>query len=98
MKLTKRTIDSTVYQGTNNARYVLWDDEVPGFGCRIFPSGAKSFVLSYRAAGRKRMMTIGTYGVLTLDPAYLDRHAARKRPAKKISDASTSTSCPAGAP
>lgn len=79
MKLTKRTIDSTVYQGTNNARYVLWDDEVPGFGCRIFPSGAKSFVLSYRAAGRKRMMTIGTYGVLTLDQA---RKTARAELAK----------------
>ncbi|NCC41590.1 MAG: DUF4102 domain-containing protein [Gammaproteobacteria bacterium] len=69
MKLTKRTIDAARYTGDGNARCVLWDTEVPGFGLRLFPSGAKSFVLSYRAAGRKRMMTIGTYGVLTLDQA-----------------------------
>ncbi|SDX63921.1 tyrosine-type recombinase/integrase [Thiocapsa roseopersicina] len=69
MKLTKRTIDATAYSGESNARFVLWDDEVPGFGLRIFPSGRKAFVLSYRTAGRKRMMTIGTYGVLTLDQA-----------------------------
>ncbi len=69
MKLTKRTIDATTYTGKSNARHVVWDDEVPGFGVRIFPSGKRSFVLSYRTAGRKRMMTIGTYGVLTLDQA-----------------------------
>ena len=69
MKLTKRLIDAADYQGEGNARCVLWDDEVPGFGCRLFPSGKKSFVLSYRAGGRKRLLTVGTYGVLTLDQA-----------------------------
>jgi integrase len=79
MKLTKRVIDSAAYGGQCNARCVLWDDEIPGFGCRIFPSGKKSFVLSYRTAGRKRLLTIGTYGVLTLDQA---RTAARAELAK----------------
>jgi integrase len=79
MKLTKRVIDSAAYEGKDNARCVLWDDEIPGFGCRIFPSGKKSFVLSYRTAGRKRLLTIGTYGVLTLDQA---RTAARAELAK----------------
>ena len=79
MKLTKREIDAATYTGENNARHVLWDDEVPGFGVRLFPSGKKSFVLSYRTAGRKRMMTIGTYGALTLDQA---RKAARGELAK----------------
>jgi integrase len=83
MKLTKRTIDGATYKGDGNARCVLWDDEVPGFGCRIFPSGAKSFVLSYRVQGRKRLMTIGTYGVLTLDEA---RKAARAHLAKVETD------------
>ncbi len=79
MRLTKRAIDAATYTGTNNARCVLWDDEVPGFGCRIFPSGRKGFVLSYRAAGRSRLLTIGTYGVLTLDQA---RTVARSELAK----------------
>jgi len=79
MKLTKRTIDAATYDGSGNARFVLWDDEIPGFGCRIYPTGKKAFVLSYRTQGRKRMMTIGSYGALTLDQA---RKAARAQLAK----------------
>jgi integrase len=75
MKLTKRVIDTASYQGKSNARYVLWDKDVPGFGLRIFPSGKKAFVLSYRTQGRKRLMTIGTYGVLTLDQARINARA-----------------------
>ena len=79
MKLTKRAIDAATYTGTGNARCVLWDDVVPGFGLRLFPSGRKAFVLSYRVDGRKRLLTIGAYGVLTLDQA---RTAARTELAK----------------
>jgi integrase len=80
MKLTKRSIDATAYSGENNARHVMWDDEIPGFGVRLYPSGKKSFILSYRTGGgTKRLLTIGTYGVLTLDQA---RQAARSELAK----------------
>ncbi len=75
MKLTKRAIDAASYTGTGNARCVLWDDEIPGFGLRIFPSGHKSFLLSYRTAGRKRLLTLGAYGVLTVDQARADARA-----------------------
>jgi integrase len=69
MHLTKRAIDAMRYEGTGNGRQVTWDDEIPGLGCRIFPSGKKSFVLSYRINGRQRLMTLGAYGVLTLQQA-----------------------------
>jgi len=69
MKLTKRALDSFKYKGTNNSRDVRWDDLLPGFGVRIYPSGKKAFVLSYRASGRKRMFTIGRYGTYTLKQA-----------------------------
>ncbi len=75
MKLTKRAVDAATYTGTGNARCVLWDDEIPGFGLRIFPSGHKSFLLSYRTAGRKRLLTLGAYGVLTVDQAREDARA-----------------------
>ncbi len=74
-RLTKSIIDKVGYKGDGNSRCVLWDDEIRGLGLRIYPSGAKSFVLSYRHEGRKRMMTVGDYGVLTLDQA---RAKARK--------------------
>ncbi|MDH3611973.1 MAG: tyrosine-type recombinase/integrase [Gammaproteobacteria bacterium] len=69
MHITKRLIDRFVYEGKNGSRDVRWDDRLPGFGVRIYPSGFKSFVLSYRCQGRKRLMVLGRYGVLTLDMA-----------------------------
>lgn len=73
MKLTKRVVDAATYQGSckNGAwtRCVLWDDELHGFGLRVYPSGRKVFVLSYRAKGHKRLATIGPFGVLTVDEA-----------------------------
>lgn len=73
MKLTKRAIDDLTHNGTGQD--IRWDDELPGFGVRIFPSGAKSFVLSYRVAGRKHIMTVSGYGRYTVDEA---RKLARK--------------------
>ncbi len=69
MHLTKRLIDAFGYQGIKNERDVRWDDRLPGFGVRVYPSGKKSFVLSYRCHGRKRLIVLGRYGVLTLELA-----------------------------
>lgn len=67
--LTKRGIESLHYSGTRNRRCVLWDDNPRGLGLRVFPSGRKSFVLSYRVNGRKRLMALGDFGVLSLQDA-----------------------------
>lgn len=66
--LTKRLIDSRRYGGGSD---IWWDKKLPGFGVRIYPSGRKSFVLSYRnARGKKRLLVLGRYGAdLTLDQA-----------------------------
>ncbi len=65
--LTKRALDAFRYRGGWDVR---WDDQIPGFGVRIYPTGKKAFVLSYRAEGRKRLMVLGRYGAdLTLEEA-----------------------------
>lgn len=68
-KLTKTVVDRLVYQRDGNERCVVWDSLLPGFGVRVYPSGRKAFILSYRIQGRKRLLTLGMYGALTLDQA-----------------------------
>jgi integrase len=74
--LTKRRIDQTSHTGAPGASCFLWDDDPTGLGLRIYPSGRKAFVISYRHRSRKRQMTLGNFGVLTLDQA---RRMARER-------------------
>ena len=80
MKLTKARIDALKYEGAKlthgHSRDIRWDDETSGLGVRIYPSGKKHFVLSYRIKGRKRLYTIGKYG----DPFTLEM--ARKKAGK----------------
>jgi len=78
-KLTKPIIESANYTRTDRARCVLWDADVTGLGLRVYPSGKKAFVLSFRAKGQKKFMTLGAFGPLTLD-------AARKLAYRRLAD------------
>lgn len=81
-RLTKRTIDAAeppTYDPdtkTGERDYFLWDDDLEGFGLRVFASGRKSFLVQYRAKGRTRRLSLGKYGVLTAAQA---RSLARER-------------------
>jgi len=65
-KLTKRTVEAAEVKASE---YFLWDNEVPGFGLRILPSGRKGFVVQYRAGRRPRRMSLGPSTVLTCEQA-----------------------------
>jgi integrase len=65
-KLTKRTVDAAKPKGRD---YFMWDDDLPGFGLRVFASGKKSFLIQYRVSGRTRRYTIGLHGKFTPDEA-----------------------------
>ena len=69
MGLTRRYIEAANYDGGQNARDVRWDDDPHGLGVRLYPSGRKSYVLSYRVKGRKVLMTLADANVLTIDQA-----------------------------
>jgi len=65
-KLTKRVIDAAEIQA---AEYFIWDDELPGFGLRVLPSGRKGYIVQYRAGRRSRRMSLGPSSVLTCEQA-----------------------------
>ncbi|MBB4302131.1 hypothetical protein GGD81_001155 [Rhodobium orientis] len=65
-KLTKRIVDGAEIRASD---YIIWDEELPGFGLRVFASGKRSYVVQYRAAGRSRRYTIGLHGVWTPETA-----------------------------
>lgn len=80
MKITKTGIDKMTFEGkTATARDLRWDDELPGFGVRVWPSGKKTFFIAYRHLGQQRYMSIGPYGVLTLNQARDLARAAKVR-------------------
>lgn len=51
---------------------VIWDEDLGGFGVRIYPSGRKTFILVYGPAHRRRWITLGRYGVVTASEARKD--------------------------
>lgn len=65
-KLTKRAIDSARPQ---SADYILFDEQLPGFGVRVLPSGKKSFLIQYRRNRHTRRLTFGRFGTMTAEQA-----------------------------
>ena len=62
-KITKRVVDAAVPKPD---RYIIWDEEIKGFGLLVMPSGIKSYFYQYRTAeGRQRRATIGKHGEWT---------------------------------
>lgn len=71
--ITKRTVDAAKPAA---AEYVVWDDEVSGFGLKVTPAGSKVYIYRYRLArpGQAAQTapskyTIGRHGNLTPDQA-----------------------------
>ncbi|RZN09023.1 hypothetical protein CWO91_19620 [Bradyrhizobium genosp. SA-3] len=68
--ITKSLVDSLEKQASE---YTVWDAKLPGFGVRVRPTGAKSFVIVYRAGtGRTapvRRYTVAAVGKLAPEAA-----------------------------
>jgi integrase len=71
-KLTKSKIGALK---TLTVEYIVWDDDIPGYGVRVYPSGKKTFFVQYRLGRRTRRLKLGGTSILTADQA---RNAAKK--------------------
>jgi hypothetical protein len=73
--MSGQTITKTVVDGLQPqaSEYTVWDEKLPGFGIRVRPTGAKSFIVVYRAGtGRTaptRRFTIAAVGKMAPDQA-----------------------------
>ena len=69
-RITKRVVDGLKPQARE---FAVWDGKLPGFGVRVRPSGARSYIVVYRAgAGRGapvRRFTIANVGKATPEAA-----------------------------
>ena len=70
-RITKRLVEAALAEVKD---YIIWDDELPGFGVRIFASGKRSYIIQYRTQGRSRRLTIGMHGIW---PPEMARREAR---------------------
>ena len=63
------TVNGVERAEPKEARYERPDAGLPGFYLIVQPTGAKSFAVRYRAAGKPKKLTIGSYPQLTLEAA-----------------------------
>jgi|EndMetStandDraft_5_1072996.scaffolds.fasta_scaffold140865_2 hypothetical protein len=98
-KITKTRVDAL------RPGDVLADSEVKGFVVRRLPSGAISYGLRYRVAGRQRSLALGLHGRITPHGARKlakkkagevadDRDPARERQAEQAQAKAASPLCP----
>ena len=49
--------------------FILWDDKLKGFGVRVTPAGARTYLIDYRTGGRHRRASLARVAELSLRDA-----------------------------
>ena len=62
LRITDRAVEALSVEG-NDA--IFWDRVLLGFGVRVYPSGAKTYIVQTRTDGRSRRVTVGRHGELS---------------------------------
>ena len=65
-KISNRTVEALSVEDRDA---VFWDGELLGFGVRVYPSGAKVYVVQTRREGRSKRVTVGRHGVISAPQA-----------------------------
>ncbi len=65
-RITKHLVEAAQIR---EKTYTITDSQIPGFGIRIMRGGTRTYVVMYRAGGRRRRMVLGRHGVTTPEQA-----------------------------
>jgi|GEM_PF-470911 len=90
IKLRQDTVRALPFEGKHaKQQCIYWDKALENFGVRIYASGYRVYVCSYRINQRKRLVKLGRVNVLTLDQArkkataYLGKVASNEDPQRE---------------
>ena len=65
-KITKRAVEAAA---PRDKEYYIWDEDIPGLGLRVLPSGRRQYIVQYRAGRRSRRISLGPSTVLSTEQA-----------------------------
>ena len=70
-RLRQRTLSNRMVEGLPvcEREELFWDRDLPGFGVRVYPSGAKVYLVQSRTAHGTRRATVGRHGTISADEA-----------------------------
>ena len=64
--LSNRTVDGLLAEDWD---VIYWDRELKGFGVRVYPSGARVYLVQSRGPDGSRRVSVGRHGVISADQA-----------------------------
>ena len=66
LTLSKQSVDRLPVA---DREVVFWDQHLPGFGVRVYPTGSKVYMAHARSGGKTRRVTIGRHGTWSTERA-----------------------------
>jgi len=69
MRLSNEAISKMEYSKENNKQDIRWDDLLPNFGVRIYPSNHKVYVIGFKEYGKRRIAKFANFEDMNVDVA-----------------------------
>ena len=64
--LSKRVVDELT---AREKEYICWDSALPGFGVRVYPGGAKTYLVQRRGPRGSKRIALGRHGTISAEDA-----------------------------
>ncbi len=70
-RLERKSLSNRVVDGlrAGDKEVVYWDRDLPGFGVRVYPNGAKTYLVQGRGPRGSKRITVGRHGTIPADEA-----------------------------